>query len=197
MHMMLDLETLSTRPNAAVIAIGAVLFDPYTIGEPFKTFFTTIDRNLAAQLGGVDDATLAWWNQQDPVLRDLMLGGTATPKDAYFELLTWMASPHASVIEKVWAKSPQFDGVIIENLGRAIGTHFPVTHRQWLDVRTIDWAAEVYADARAKEWDARVFEKGENMLPPHHALGDAIRQAVLVQSAYQLITRRRFSWLLP
>ena len=33
-HAMIDLETLSTRPDATVITIGAVKFDPITTVNP-------------------------------------------------------------------------------------------------------------------------------------------------------------------
>lgn len=46
----IDLETLSTRPNAVIIAIGAVMIDRES-GEIIKTFYRNIqpamnDRNL-------------------------------------------------------------------------------------------------------------------------------------------------------
>ena len=33
-HAMIDLETLSTRPDATVITIRAIKFDPYNDSEP-------------------------------------------------------------------------------------------------------------------------------------------------------------------
>ena len=33
-HAMIDLETLSTNPNATILTVGGVKFDPYNIVEP-------------------------------------------------------------------------------------------------------------------------------------------------------------------
>ena len=40
--VMVDLETLSTKPNAAIVSIGAVFFDPKT-GELGDTYYQVID----------------------------------------------------------------------------------------------------------------------------------------------------------
>ena len=44
-QLMVDLETLSTRPDAAIIAIGAVYFDKVT-GETGDEFYCTITRGV-------------------------------------------------------------------------------------------------------------------------------------------------------
>ena len=40
-HAMIDLETLSTNPNAAILTVGGEKFDPYTTAEPSQ--FNTYD----------------------------------------------------------------------------------------------------------------------------------------------------------
>jgi DNA polymerase III epsilon subunit-like protein len=40
-HIMIDLETLSTRPDAAILSIGAVFFDIETSSTPKNTASTT------------------------------------------------------------------------------------------------------------------------------------------------------------
>ena len=42
-HGMIDLETLSTEPDAVVMTIGAVKFDPYTNAEPHAPFYLRCD----------------------------------------------------------------------------------------------------------------------------------------------------------
>lgn len=66
-HVMLDLETLSTRTNAAVIQIAAVAFDIET-GELGPRFNAYINESalVGAKVGHIDISTVAWWMQQAP-----------------------------------------------------------------------------------------------------------------------------------
>jgi hypothetical protein len=34
MDIMLDLETLGTRPDCVILTLGAIKFDPYTLSDP-------------------------------------------------------------------------------------------------------------------------------------------------------------------
>lgn len=56
----IDLETLSTRPNAAIVAIGAVQFNRDN-GKIGKKFYTLINIDDAIKHGHVMAGTLAWW----------------------------------------------------------------------------------------------------------------------------------------
>ena len=40
---MIDLETLSTRPNATILTIGGVKFDPYSFAEPSQGMYHRVD----------------------------------------------------------------------------------------------------------------------------------------------------------
>jgi DNA polymerase III epsilon subunit-like protein len=62
-HVMVDLETLDTQISAAIVSIGAVVFDPR--GEDYQeTFSLTIDEKSNRWHGRtVSDATLEWWAQ--------------------------------------------------------------------------------------------------------------------------------------
>lgn len=65
-HVMLDLETLSIKPNAAIIAIAAARFDPLT-GEIGERFYLVIDPGSYTHDRGqfhVDAVTALWWVRQ-------------------------------------------------------------------------------------------------------------------------------------
>ena len=66
--VMIDIETLGKGHNAAVIAIGAVFFNPLT-GETGEQFYQKIDPNDAALYGQTDGSTMAWWSKQDPAAK--------------------------------------------------------------------------------------------------------------------------------
>ena len=42
-HAMIDLETLSTNPNATILTVGGVKFDPYTNIEPAQGMYFRVD----------------------------------------------------------------------------------------------------------------------------------------------------------
>ena len=48
---MIDLETLSTRPNATILTIGGVKFDPYTNVEPSQGMYHRIDVDSQTAMG--------------------------------------------------------------------------------------------------------------------------------------------------
>ena len=39
-HATIDLETLSTKPDAVLLTIGAIKFDPFTSDPPYANFTT-------------------------------------------------------------------------------------------------------------------------------------------------------------
>jgi hypothetical protein len=67
--LMLDLETMGTSPNAAIVAIGAVKFDPGT-GELGGRFYQVVDLASSVAAGCViDPDTVLWWMRQSPEAR--------------------------------------------------------------------------------------------------------------------------------
>ena len=74
-HGMIDLETLSTRPDATVLTVGAIKFDPYTNEEPHSGLYLRLNVDEQSELDRhVDDNTLEWWSKQDAKIRDEALG---------------------------------------------------------------------------------------------------------------------------
>ena len=49
-HLMVDLETLATSPDAAILTIGAVLFDPYST-RVYDKFYTRVNLESTTDLG--------------------------------------------------------------------------------------------------------------------------------------------------
>ena len=42
-HAMIDIETLATTPEAVILSVGGVKFDPYTNEEPHTFFDAKLD----------------------------------------------------------------------------------------------------------------------------------------------------------
>ena len=69
-HLMIDIETLATTPDAAILTIGAVKFDPYgddrdKATRRAETFYKRIDLDSNVELGRtINEDTLRWWCDQ-------------------------------------------------------------------------------------------------------------------------------------
>lgn len=74
MHLMIDFETLSLKPNAVILQFGAVAFNPDT-GAIIDTFFANVDpRNQPGR--DIDANTVLWWFAQDEAARGTILDAT-------------------------------------------------------------------------------------------------------------------------
>jgi hypothetical protein len=141
-HVMLDLETLSTRKNAAIVQIAAIAFDPTTgahlpgyEGAPSETF----NRFVRQQYDGahIDPATVAWWMQQ-PTAASLGKKIETTGVDigrALYELGEWYAKQPDVVA--VWSHGATFDISIVEFHCAVIGLKIPWHYRHPRDTRTL------------------------------------------------------------
>ena len=68
---MIDLETLSTNPNATILTVGGVKFDPYTSVEPAQGMYFRVDVDSQTEMGrDVMQDTLDWWGRQDPEIME-------------------------------------------------------------------------------------------------------------------------------
>jgi hypothetical protein len=107
-EVMIDIETLSTRRDAAVIAIGMAAF---TIDEGvIDTAGYSID--LKHVYGHISTSTFRWWMDQSEDAKKQSFSGRCTPYDAAVGLLSFLAKHDP---ETIWANSPTFDLVILQS----------------------------------------------------------------------------------
>ena len=172
-HIMLDLETLATTPNAQVLTIGAVKFDPN--GDDFtdqscETLYIKVDIESCNDLNlEINDDTVAWWGQQSEEAQEEAFGeeGRVSIQDAFAQLhkFCWGS-------KYVWSHGAAFDVPICENIFRKLN-------------KAIPW----------QFWDVRctrtLFDLGMVPYKPsvtaHHALVDAYNQVLGVQSITKIL----------
>jgi hypothetical protein len=171
--VMIDLETLATSTDAAILTIGAVKFDPMgmDIEEPaMDSFYVRVDQDSCDQLGlRVMDDTVAWWANQSKEAQDEAFGteGRIHIRDAFDQLykFCWGA-------KRVWSNGSVFDIMICEHVFRKLDKANPWQFWQVRDVRTL--------------FDIGIDPKRPPVLA-HHALQDAWNQAVGVQNVYNTL----------
>jgi hypothetical protein len=118
MNLMMDLETLGTTPDTAVISLGCVLFD--LKGKIIATRYFKFDVQDQLDRGrSVSIDTINWWMNQSAEAR---LALVKSPEDMtlkYFkrEFLLWLKENGAqSFTLRPWGNGATFDVSIMENI---------------------------------------------------------------------------------
>jgi len=175
LHAMVDIETLATSEDAAVIAIGLVPFDRDRVyGEDGVELL--ISPNHAR--GRADPATVRWWaGQEQGVFLRMLSGKASEPRTC--EAVRAFFSEHEP--GTLWANSPSFDITILRSLFERCGRGFPAHFRDERDCRTLF--------ALARELGISYSEAYEDATK-HDALSDAIAQA----RAVQIILQELHAW---
>lgn len=171
-HVMLDIETLGTRPGCAVLSIGAVEFDPRGDGER-NSLYCDIDAVDCQRFGlAIDADTVKWWMQQPDKARMAAVNGGSTLPAALGHLSAWL---HPMTKLRLWTNGINFDLPILEAAYRACGITVPWSYRDGRDVRTLmELAGLTPADVPTIEG-----------LVEHNALHDCLWQVKAVQMAFR------------
>ena len=120
MDIMVDLETMGTGPNAAIISIGAVKFTKEGILD--DKFYRVIDLGSSIHEGGeVDGDTILWWLQQSDEARAAFKESGVYLSDALREFYQWVPSN----VDGVWGNGASFDNTILSSAYRNMGIPTP------------------------------------------------------------------------
>lgn len=119
-QIMIDLETMSTLPNACICSIGAVKF---TIEDGIQDeFYITIDAKDCKRLGLVlSQDTVDWWSRQNPDALKELTRKTIPLKMALTNFSKWFGPGS----KQVWGNGSDFDNVILTSAYRAVELNTP------------------------------------------------------------------------
>lgn len=155
-NIMLDLETLSTRPHAHILSIGACYFDASGVGETFYASIVPQEQQGAH----IDPLTVAWWLRQDHEARAAL--------DREQEFLIDALKRFALFATKVpnvlmWGNGSDFDNVILSDGFGRNGLERPW---EWYNNRCYRTIKSLFPIAPKPK-----------PVVKHHALSDAVAQA--------------------
>ncbi|EFM4211827.1 exonuclease, partial [Escherichia coli] len=173
-HLMIDLETMGKNPDAPIISIGAIFFDPQT-GDMGPEFSKTIDLETAGEV--IDRDTIKWWLKQSREAQSAIMTDEIPLDDALLQLREFIDENSGEFFVQVWGNGANFDNTILRRSYERQGIPCPWRYYNDRDVRTI---VEL---GKAIDFDARTaipFE-GER----HNALDDARYQAKYVSTIWQ------------
>jgi DNA polymerase III epsilon subunit-like protein len=167
-HMMIDLETMGTGSDAAILSLGAVKFDPMAApGTVEDCFHVGISLESCVAVGlKIDPSTIVWWMHKDrdaarTALNDLQ-------QIDLWEALDGFSAWFGPSSMPVWGNGATFDNVILRSA-------FAHTRQE------CPW----------KFWDDKCYRTLKGLAPGltiertgthHSALDDALSQAKHMQA---------------
>lgn len=176
-HLMIDLETMGNKPNAPIVAIGAVFFEPSTgeLGAQYsKSVLLASEMNLGAT---PDPDTIIWWLQQSSEARSEVVTAVTSIFVALHELSIFVTENKSEGSVQVWGNGPSLDNVVLRAAYERIG--FPAFWPFYKD-RCVRTMVELGRQMGINPKMDMPFT-GDR----HNALADAIHQAQYVSVIWQ------------
>lgn len=167
-HVMIDLETMGTIPESAIVSIGAIVFDPRYSKVSNETFYRELD--WEGQERHICPETTSWWGAQSEESR-AALYGLDDLGEVLKELSEWLPNDC-----KVWGNGATFDISMLEHAYRQYDIEIPWKFWNIRDCRTV---LDMYESKRGG------FNKSVNRQLAHNALEDARFQAKYITMMWQ------------
>lgn len=176
----IDMETLSTEHNAALLSIGAVIHD-FSTGQQVDTFYANItpESSIAAGLD-VSESTKAWWAKQGQAAQDVLSVDQRPLRDVLDDFTKWLAG-HG--VQYAIGNGPRADNQWLESACKAVGMQSPIKYWGDLDMRTLTFIGTHILGL--DHWH-NTF-KGVK----HNALHDAINEAEFCNAVFQKLINRK------
>ncbi len=144
-HLMLDIETMGTKPYSAIVSIGAVEFDIET-GETGEEFYKRVSLESCEKHGlKIDASTVVWWLQQsEDARKEIAVDKGASTTLIFFALGDLVEFMYNKEYEGIWGNSPSFDCARLREAYELSLADTPWDFRNERDVRTlVSFAPEI------------------------------------------------------
>lgn len=167
-RIMIDLETLGTRPGSIILSIGAVRFDlDHGITGEFYTNINVEDAETYDLT--ITASTVLWWMNQSDEARKALASAKKPLLEALLDFDEWARAadfkrnPQAD-IDELWGNGPDFDNALLASAYKAADLEIPWSYRANRCYRTM-WSM----------FPQIPFEKPTTA---HNSLEDARAQAI-------------------
>lgn len=138
-ELMIDIETLATTPNAAVLSIAAIRFNMkknyqnVKSPEELDVFYKKISLESQPNREINDDVLLWWSKQKQQLVEDTFSADNRVDlKSAIMEFNQW-----ASGSNRYWSKGSIFDFPILESCNKQFNLANPWQYYEVHDARTV------------------------------------------------------------
>jgi len=170
-HVVLDLETVGTKRDAAILEIGVVIFNH--AGENgsvnvIEQVSQAVSLESSMKYGGtVDASTITWWLDPDrSEARDNWSLSTKSSLPSGLNEIAHILGKYSSLSPLIWGNGVNFDNAILKSAYERLEVKVPWGYRQDADFRTLKL---LYKD---------VVPEPAFVGTPHIALDDARHEAV-------------------
>lgn len=190
-HLVFDTETISTEPNATILALACV---PFTF-ENYSNFPTLLEKGIMVKFNveeqvklykrSIEKSTIDFWKEQEKEVRDSMV----KPSKNDFSVVEGLEKIN-NFIENIdgfskrnsyaWSRGTDFDFPIIRSLYSASGVPIPYNHWKVRDVRT---AIDIMSGTDDGQYEIKSCSDG---FKKHNPLHDAAMDAARLIELYHL-----------
>lgn len=161
-----DEESLSTEPNAALYSIGATMIDDLEIVD---RFYVNIDPQSCLDVGlHQSQSTMDWWAKQGEAAQNVLLHDRVPIQTALTMWSDWIAK-HGGKSVKLMGNGPCADNMWLNSAYKACGMQNPVPFWNDIDHRTLNWIGGKWLGVTKEDIDFKGVK--------HHAGDDAEHEA--------------------
>ena len=182
-----DEESMSTEPNAAILAIGATMIDDL---ETVDRFYVNVDLQSCLAVGlHESESTRNWWKQQSVEAFNATQTNCVPIQTALQMWSDWI-NKHGGKSVRLMGNGPCADNMWLNSAYKACGMKNPIPYWNDIDHRTLNWIGGLWLGVTKED----VSFKGVK----HHAGDDAeheaqhaimvlrkLKQALLIKSVKQ------------
>jgi 3' exoribonuclease, RNase T-like len=168
---MLDLETLGTAKDSAVISIGLAAF------SEAKGIIASAGWALDSRdwHGVIDPSTVKWWSKQNEAAREYSFNGTTRSLQAALEIRQFVINHGGAQGEdEVWANDPDFDVVILQSWWKRVAEMYPQVGPFPMHYRAARSCRTIWAEAKRL---GIYFDGAAAHTVAHNPIDDACNQA--------------------
>jgi hypothetical protein len=161
-EIMVDIETLGTRPGSVILSIGAVKFFENSIVDEFYVKIDPEDCQVKGMT--IEAGTIKWWMKQSVEAQGEMFGGQRVGiADALMAFALFVEED-----QPVWGNGSDFDNAHLAAAFHLLNIDFPWSF----------WNNRCYRTAKASLPEVKMVRPGVH----HNAISDARYQAVCLMA---------------
>jgi len=173
-HIMVDIETLSTKKNALILTLAARVFTfCSTTEDSIYLKIDSTDYNNYPSKFDTDPATILWWSRQDESVRKEAFSGSLKLLEAMKEFNKFVQKQKPPYY--IWSHGKEFDIPILEHAFNVLNLNIPWRFWDTRDTRTVYHLASIDLKNIIIDGDA------------HNAKDDVRRQILGINQACKIL----------